>query len=257
MSTMEYTVQQLAKLSGVSKRTLHYYDEIDLLKPKAIRSNGYRIYGLEEVTRLQQILFFKSFGLSLIEIQTIMAQDKVTIYQTLQSQQMKLIQQKISLEQQIQALAKTLQEYQGEITMTDQEKFNYFKQQKLAENEEKYDQEIREKYGEEAVQKSNQKWLDLTPEQFETMQQAEEKLIQALDNLLSHPQELPNDTAQMAFEAHKTWLTTVAPYYNATYHRNLAEMYQADERFRAYYDEKTIAPSTDLLAEIIKFYTEN
>ena len=43
---------------------------------------------------------------------------------------MKLIQQKISLEQQIQALAKTLQEYQGEITMTDQEKFNYFKQQK-------------------------------------------------------------------------------------------------------------------------------
>ena len=170
---------------------------------------------------------------------------------------MKLIQQKISLEQQIQALAKTLQEYQGEITMTDQEKFNYFKQQKLAENEEKYGQEIREKYDEEAVQKSNQKWLDLTPEQFETMQQAEEKLIQALDNLLSHPQELPNDTAQMAFEAHKTWLTTVTPYYNATYHRNLAEMYQADERFRAYYDEKTIAPSTDLLAEIIQYYAGN
>ena len=169
---MEYTVQQLAKLSGVSKRTLHYYDEIDLLKPKTIRSNGYRIYGSEEVTRLQQILFFKSFGLSLTEIQTIMAQNKAVIYQALQSQQFKLIQQKISLEQQIQALSQTLQEYQGEITMTDQEKFNYFKQQKLAENEEKYGQEIREKYGEEAVQKSNQKWLDLTPEQFETMQDA-------------------------------------------------------------------------------------
>lgn len=139
--------------------------------------------------------------------------------------------------------------------MTDQEKFNYFKQQKLAENEEKYGQEIRKKYGEEAVQKSNQKWLDLTPEQFETMQDAEKTLIQALNSLLSHPQELPNDTAQKTFEAHKTWLTTVAPYYNATYHRNLAEMYQADERFRAYYDEKTIVPSTDLLAEIIKYYS--
>ena len=87
------------------------------------------------------------------------------------------------------------------------------------------------------------------------MQDAEKTLIQALNSLLSHPQELPNDTAQKAFEAHKTWLTTVAPYYNATYHRNLAEMYQADERFRAYYDEKTIAPSTDLLAEIIKYYS--
>ena len=257
MITMEYTVQQLAKLSGVSKRTLHYYDEIDLLKPKAIRSNGYRIYGSEEVTRLQQILFFKSFGLSLIEIQTIMAQDKVTIYQTLQSQQMKLIQQKISLEQQIQALSQTLQEYQGEITMTDQEKFNYFKQQKLAENEEKYGQEIREKYGEEAIQKSNQKWLNLAPEQFETMQQAEKTLIQNLNSLLTHPQSLPNDLAQSAFLAHKTWLSTVTPFYNTIYHQNLAEMYQSDERFRTYYDEKTIAPSTDLLAEIIKFYTEN
>ena len=257
MSTMEYTVQQLAKLSGVSKRTLHYYDEIDLLKPKAIRSNGYRIYGSEEVTRLQQILFFKSFGLSLIEIQTIMAQDKVNIYQTLQSQQMKLIQQKISLEQQIQALAKTLQEYQGEITMTDQEKFNYFKQQKLAENEEKYGQEIREKDGEEAIQKSNQKWLNLAPEQFETMQQAEKTLIQNLNSLLTHPQSLPNDLAQSAFLAHKTWLSTVTPFYNTIYQQNLAKMYQSDERFRTYYDEKNIAPSTDLLAEIIKLYTEN
>ena len=123
---MEYTVQQLAKLSGVSKRTLHYYDEIDLLKPKTIRSNGYRIYSSEEVTRLQQILFFKSFGLSLTEIQTIMAQNKAVIYQALQSQQFKLIQQKISLEQQIQALSQTLQEYQGEITMTDQEKYRNF-----------------------------------------------------------------------------------------------------------------------------------
>ena len=254
---MEYTVQQLAKLSGVSKRTLHYYDEIDLLKPKTIRSNGYRIYGSEEVTRLQQILFFKSFGLSLTEIQTIMAQDKAIIYQALQSQQLKLIQQKISLEQQIQALSQTLQEYQGEITMTDQEKFKYFKQQKLAENEKKYGQEIREKYGEEAIQKSNQKWLNLAPEQFETMQQAEKTLIQNLNSLLTHPQSLPNDLAQSAFLAHKTWLSTVTPFYNTIYHQNLAEMYQSDERFRTYYDEKTIAPSTDLLAEIIKFYTEN
>ena len=87
------------------------------------------------------------------------------------------------------------------------------------------------------------------------MQDAEKNLIQALNSLLSHPQGLPNDTAQKALDAQKTWLTTVAPYYNATYHRNLAEMYQSDERFRAYYYEKTIVPSTDLLDEIIKYYS--
>lgn len=50
---MEYTISQLAKLAGISTRTLRYYDEINLLKPKRINSSGYRIYGQEEVDRLQ------------------------------------------------------------------------------------------------------------------------------------------------------------------------------------------------------------
>lgn len=47
---MEYTVQRLANLAGISSRTLRYYDEIGILKPARINSSGYRIYGLEEVT---------------------------------------------------------------------------------------------------------------------------------------------------------------------------------------------------------------
>jgi len=54
---MEYTVQKLAKVSGVTARTLRYYDEIGILKPARINSSGYRIYGSREVDRLQQILF--------------------------------------------------------------------------------------------------------------------------------------------------------------------------------------------------------
>lgn len=54
---MEYTVQKLAKLAGVSARTLRYYDEIGILKPARINSSGYRIYGRAEVDRLRQILF--------------------------------------------------------------------------------------------------------------------------------------------------------------------------------------------------------
>ena len=56
---MEYTVSQLARLSGVSARTLRYYDEIALLKPKRTSSSGYRIYGQVEVDLLQQILFYR------------------------------------------------------------------------------------------------------------------------------------------------------------------------------------------------------
>ena len=58
---MEYTVNELAQLSGVSGRTLRYYDSIDLLKPARIARNGYRIYGQEQVDRLQQILFYRAW----------------------------------------------------------------------------------------------------------------------------------------------------------------------------------------------------
>lgn len=54
---MEYTVQRLADLAGVSSRTIRYYDEIGFLKPARINSSGYRLYGEKEVDRLQQILF--------------------------------------------------------------------------------------------------------------------------------------------------------------------------------------------------------
>src|SRR5450432_1267163 len=64
----QYTVKQAAKLSGVSVRTLHHYDEIGLLKPAHLGENRYRYYGREELLRLQQILFHRELGFSLDEI---------------------------------------------------------------------------------------------------------------------------------------------------------------------------------------------
>ncbi len=56
---MQFTVKQLSKLAGVSVRTLHYYDEIGLLKPSFIKENGYRYYEEKELLKLQQVLFFR------------------------------------------------------------------------------------------------------------------------------------------------------------------------------------------------------
>jgi DNA-binding transcriptional MerR regulator len=76
---MEYTVKEIARLAGVSVRTLHYYDEIDLLKPAYVRDNGYRYYTEKEFLKLQQILFSvnwisnltasKGFSIRLISMQ--------------------------------------------------------------------------------------------------------------------------------------------------------------------------------------------
>lgn len=65
---MVYTVIELARLAGVSKRTLHYYDEIGLLKPSFLKENGYRFYAEKELLKLQQILFFRELEFPLEEI---------------------------------------------------------------------------------------------------------------------------------------------------------------------------------------------
>ena len=65
---MSYTVKQLADLAGVSPRTLHYYDQIGLLRPEKVARNGYRCYDDPAMLRLQQILFFKELGFSLEQI---------------------------------------------------------------------------------------------------------------------------------------------------------------------------------------------
>ena len=63
-----YSVGQLARLSGVTVRTLHHYDAIGLLRPAHVAANGYRTYERSELLRLQEILFYRAFGLSLQEI---------------------------------------------------------------------------------------------------------------------------------------------------------------------------------------------
>jgi DNA-binding transcriptional MerR regulator len=72
---MAYTVKQLAKISGISVRTLHWYDEISLLNPAYHDNNNYRYYKEEQLLRLQQILFFRELGFSLNDIQKLLMQN--------------------------------------------------------------------------------------------------------------------------------------------------------------------------------------
>jgi DNA-binding transcriptional MerR regulator len=79
----EYSVQQLARASGVSVRTLHVYDEMGLLKPAARTEARYRQYGEKELLRLQQILFYKELDFSLQEIRTILDDPDFDLVQAL------------------------------------------------------------------------------------------------------------------------------------------------------------------------------
>ena len=79
-----YTVKQLATLAGVTPRTLHHYDQIDLLKPESVSENGYRYYGEQSLLDLQQILFYRELGFSLESIRDVLGKAEFQILDALE-----------------------------------------------------------------------------------------------------------------------------------------------------------------------------
>ena len=120
--------------------------------------------------------------------------------------------------------------------MSDQEKFIGFKEKLIKENEEKYGQEVREKYGDDAVDASNAKLMGLTEDKYAEMQKLAEEIIASLVKAVG--KERPEGPeGQRIAELHRKWLSFTWPNYSKAAHAGLAEMYVADERFTAYYDQ--------------------
>jgi len=232
---MEYSSHKIAGMSGVSARTLRYYDEIDLLKPARVASSGYRIYGQDEVDMLQQILFYRALGFPLDRIREILTAPGFDRKAAFAYHLAELQTKRARLDMLINNVARSLALMKGETTMSDNEKFEGLKQLLIEENEKKYGGEIREKYGEQTVEESNAKFSALTPAQYEEGESLrlafEEALVSAFAS--GNP---AGEQAQKACDLHRQWLCVFYPHYSREYHQGLAEMYVADERFKANYD---------------------
>lgn len=252
---MEYTVSKLARLSGVSARTLRYYDEIGLLAPKRVTAAGYRVYGQNEVDLLQQILFYRELELSLDEIKQVIYSEKFDIESALQSHLLQLTRQKQRLEGLILTVEASIQATKGEKMMTDTEKFVAFKQKLIKTNEEQYGEEIRQKYGEETVAASNAKMENMSQEQWQTFEALGQEINEKLA-LATQSGDFSSELAQEVCDLHRQWLMLAWPkgHYNPQMHHNLSLMYVHDERFKAYYE--AIQPgAAEFLYQAIKMYT--
>jgi DNA-binding transcriptional MerR regulator len=233
---MEYTVKQLGDLAGVSGRTLRYYDQIDLLKPGWTNESGYRIYGPGEVDRLQQILFYRELGVDLSTIKDFLDSPDFRGEYALREHHKQLLEKRRQLDLLLQNVERTLAALEGGKPMTDKEKFVGFKETLIKENEEKYGKEIREKHGDETVDASNAKLMGLTEEQFAEMQRLATEIIDSL--VIAVDKEDPaGEAGQRIAELHRKWLSFTWKEYSKKAHAGLAEMYVADERFTAYYDQ--------------------
>jgi DNA-binding transcriptional MerR regulator len=250
---MEYTVQKLGMLAGVSTRTLRYYDEIGILKPARINSSGYRIYGQAEVDKLQQILFYKELGLHLDKIKDLVNSPSFNAAKALSEHREQLLDKRSQLDRLIANVEMTIASNEGRITMTDKEKFEGFKQKMVEDNEQKYGKEIREKYGDNAINNSNQKVLNMTQEQHDEVTRLAEELHSVLAEAYKTG-DPSSDLAQKAADLHKRWLTYYWSEYSKEAHAGLAQMYVDDKRFTAYYDKEQ--PGTaEFLRDAIHIFT--
>jgi len=232
---MEYTVQKLGRLAGISTRTLRYYDQIGLLKPARISSSGYRIYGREEVDLLQQIMFFKELGFELEKIREIISSPIFDQAEALLEHRKRLVERRRQLDLLIANVDKSIARQEGRIEMTDKEKFEGFKRQLIDENEQKYGQEVRAKFGKEEVEKSNRKLMGLTQEQYDKMTKLSQDILDTLQAAME-TKDPAGELAQKAADLHRQWISYFWSEYNKDAHAGLAQMYVDDARFTAYYD---------------------
>ncbi|MEK3936857.1 MerR family transcriptional regulator [Sporosarcina sp. FSL W7-1349] len=218
-------VKEVSSLTGVSVRTLHHYDEIGLLVPDGVTEAGYRLYSDDNLATLQQILFFRELGFPLRKIKELLESPSFDRQEAFELQRDMLIAKRNKLDVMIDTIEKTIRHEKGERTMTNEEKFKGFD---FSHNP--YEQEARERWGDQAVDESNKKIGQFGPELQEEMNRIYFKLAD-----LRH---LPPASAE-AQEAIGEWYVFLNKMgsYSLEAFKGLGEMYVADERFTKNIDQ--------------------
>jgi DNA-binding transcriptional MerR regulator len=227
---MLYTVKQLSRLAGVSVRTLHYYDEIGLLKPDAIRPNGYREYGDEAVLKLQQILFYRELDLSLAEIKAMFGRPDVDAFAALQAHRFSLQGRAARLERLIQTVDDTLLHMKGLKEMSPKQLFAAFSD----EEQEQYAKEAEQMYDPAIVKESNRKFKSLSAAEKSRIFDEGNQVY--ADMLAAMPEGAVSPEVQAIVERWRKHMETFwTP--NLEQLLGLAEMYNSDARFKANFDK--------------------
>jgi len=138
-----YTVKQMAKLSGVSVRTLHHYDAIGLLRPRAVGANGYRYYDRQDLLRLQQILFHRALETPLRDIQAALDDPAFDLAAALRAHRERLAAEAERYAKLVDIVDRTLADLKGDETMEDKEMFRGFDPATQA----RHEAELVERYG--------------------------------------------------------------------------------------------------------------
>jgi len=244
--TREWTVRQAAELSGVSVRTLHYYDEIGLLPPARVTEAGYRLYGERELARLQQILLYRELDFPLAEIRALMALGGQERLDALGKQRELLSLKRDRLTRLIRLTDRLLK---GENTMS----FAEFDMTQIEEQKKKYAREVKERWGKTAAYaESEKRTASYGEKEWAEIQGEMEGLFRRFAACMPEGPESP--AAQALVKEWQEWIS--AHFYTCTDEilAGLGQMYTADPRFRENF-ERTAPGLAEFISAAIAAYT--
>ena len=235
---MEYSIQELSRLSGVTTRTLRWYDQIGLLKPSRVAESGYRYYGRAEVDRLQDILYYRALGGELARIKECLDDPSFDRLAALRNHLAALEAERERLEKLIRSVKDTVGAEERNEIMNDAQKFEAFKQRAVAHNEEVYGAEIRSKYSDQEVDEANAAVMNLTREQYQEWTDLGREIQERLEAAVQEKVSPESQKGKEITALHRQWLTITGNRYDLDKHRGIAELYVMDQRFTAYYDKQ-------------------
>ena len=231
-----YRIKELANMSGISIRTLHYYDQINLLKPSRIEENGYRLYDGGAVGRLQQILFLKELDFPLSEIKRILDDPYFDEMEALKMQRKILVEKRDRLNSIIHSVDETIEAIRGGKEMDSNERLRPFDRSKLDEFQQKYEQEVRKRYGQtKAYEQSEKKRKSYRDDDFAKIEQERLAIFKKIAAVMDQN---PGEEAVQRL-IHEWRMHITRYHYECTIEifRGLGEMYKADERFKENLDQ--------------------
>lgn len=233
---MRWTIGRVAKIAGVTVRTLHHYDAIGLLTPSARSDAGYRQYTPADLDRLRQILFYRELEFSLDEIASMLSQAAEPLVHL--TRQRDALQARIARLNALKAaVAREMEARNMGISLNAEERFEVFGDA----HPEQYAEEAQERWGDSDAFKESTKRVSSYDKQTWLVIQAETKEIeQRFAALMRAGESAGSDSALQAAEDHRLMIDRWFYPCDRTMHQRLAEMYVADPRFAAHYDE--IAP---------------
>lgn len=243
---MKMQINEFAKLVSVSVRTLHYYDEIGLLKPAFVdEQNGYRFYDEISLERMQEILFYRELDFELKSIRDILSSPDYDKQKALAEQRKLLILKKERLERIIAALDSA---EKGKITMSAFDNSDYETARK------QYEAEAKRRWGEtDAYKEQAEKTANYTKDQWQNVNDGLMTILANFAECMKEGHTSDSDEAQTLVKELQNYITE--NYYTCTNEIlvGLGQMYVTDERFKNNID-KNCNGTAEFISESIATY---